>query len=73
MKPKNFDRKLNLNKHTVSSLNNREMGHAFAGEIPSIKRCPVTWGPGSCPTRCETLVGQYPCPGWNCDPDTEIC
>lgn len=32
MKPKKFEKKLTLNKETISNLENREMSDVFAGE-----------------------------------------
>ena len=57
MKPKNFNKKLNLNKKTIADLNNGEMNNAHGG-IP----CPVTQtcgGTGCCPTlaTCDPTGG----------------
>ncbi|MCU0288075.1 MAG: class I lanthipeptide [Acidobacteria bacterium] len=70
MKPKNFNKKLMLNKKTVAHLDNNEMNKAHGGVHPSaIGGCP-TYGRGSCPTECYTVEynpNSAPCcAGWLC-------
>jgi hypothetical protein len=33
MRPKNFSKKLNLNKKTIANLSNKTMAHVYAGEM----------------------------------------
>lgn len=49
MKPIKFDRKLSLNKKTISNLNNQEMEKVNGGWPPSY--------PDTCNTICPSVVG----------------
>jgi len=63
MKTKKFDKKLTLNKKTISSLNNGQMKHVYGGEVSNVayrKRYVAITPPFTC----------YSCP--NC-PDPSIC
>ncbi|MDQ1354004.1 MAG: hypothetical protein QG657_4313 [Acidobacteriota bacterium] len=71
MKPKNFNKKLMLNKKTVAHLGNNEMNAAHGGRPVSLDgECP-TYGKVSCPTVCYTLnytdhLSDPCCAGWAC-------
>jgi hypothetical protein len=67
MKAKKFNKKLVLNKATISNLNVDEVKTIKGGEPETIRICPITWGDGSCPTGCETEPGPGYCPPvWYC-------
>ena len=54
MKAKTFDKKLILNKQTISSLNKTGMDSVKGGYVPP------TWGIGSCnDTECWTIWPIY--------------
>lgn len=48
MKTKKFDKKLNLNKTTIVSLEQKQMNEIHGGTLPTEMKCkPTDWG---CPT-----------------------
>ena len=75
MKPRNFERRLSLNKKTISNLNNGQMGNVNGGGPgPTAFPCEFTVHYtycGTCPTEpptCNTCVTCATCDGQNtCD------
>ncbi len=67
MKPKKFNKKLILNKKTVSHLNNMEMGNANGGGGETGIGCPIP------DTRNCTLPLQNTCDGCGSGILTIIC
>jgi natural product precursor len=74
MSPKQFSRKLILNKKTIANLNNGEMNNVKGGTVPTsgITKCTVylpcnypTYYPDSCGTFCYTDT-RPPNPCWAC-------
>jgi hypothetical protein len=75
MKPKQFSKKLMLNKQTVAHLGNKEMSAAHGGtgdtavagcvRPPTFDPC-ITFGLYSCPTICYTVSPGGVCNPWAC-------
>ncbi|MCU0284964.1 MAG: class I lanthipeptide [Acidobacteria bacterium] len=71
MKPKNFSKKLMLNKKTVVHLDNNEMNGANGGAVTYTQdvNC-LTYGKNSCPTACYTIeynpLSAPCCAAWVC-------
>lgn len=61
MKPKNFSKKLKLNKKTIAFLNSGEMRVVYGGEPPP------TWIWATCPPNmtCDTRLPLHNCCVWD--------
>jgi hypothetical protein len=70
MKPKEFNKKLFLNKRTIAHLGNKEMSKAHGGISVPHPKCPIE-ATRSCPTNDSYPAGGACCCGG--DTTIEIC
>lgn len=62
MKPKKLDKRLSLNKRTISNLENKKLNEVLGG-APSIDTLCKTWGGNSCEgTICYSIDPPAMCP-----------
>jgi len=60
MKPKDFRKKLILNKNTIADLNNKQMKEIMGGETGQNTTC-LTWKSFLVPSGCYSVYPD-PCP-----------